>query len=70
MALGDARLLSELEDKLRKELEEKFVQARQKLAVSGEKIAADMLSAESVKLRSLMNGPNASVEAVERELTR
>jgi hypothetical protein len=38
--------------------------------VSGERVATDMLAAESVKLRSIMTGPGASVEAVESELRR
>lgn len=68
--MGDAKLLSELEGKLRHELEAKYVDAKQKLAVSGERLATDMLTAESVKLRNLMNGPHASVDAVESELHR
>jgi hypothetical protein len=50
--------------------EEIYANARKELAVSGERQAADMLAAEATKLRGLMSGPNASVEAVEVELRR
>lgn len=68
--MGDAKLLSELEGKLRQEFESQYVEAKEKLAATGEKLATDMLAAESVKLRNLMNGPHASVDAVESELHR
>jgi len=48
----------------------RYVEAKQKLAASGERLATDMLNAEGVKLRQLMSGPDASVEAVEAELRR
>eukprot|EP00878_Enallax_costatus_P026595 GHUV01028546.1.p1 GENE.GHUV01028546.1~~GHUV01028546.1.p1 ORF type:complete len:721 (+),score=264.72 GHUV01028546.1:893-3055(+) len=69
-AMGDARLLSELEGKLRQDFESKYLEAKHKLAASGEKLATEMLAAETVKLRNLMNGPHASVDAVESELHR
>lgn len=50
--------------------EERYADERRKLAVSGERVATDMLAAESVKLRGIMTGPGASVEAVESELRR
>ena len=68
--MGDAGLLSELEGKLRQDFESKYLDAKQKLAACGEKLATDMLAAETVKLRNLMNGPHASVDAVESELHR
>lgn len=68
--MGDVKLVSELEDKLRHELEAKYVNAKQSLAVSGEKLASDLLAAESLRLRALINGPAASIDAVEAELHR
>jgi hypothetical protein len=50
--------------------EERYAEERRKLAASGERLATDMLAAESVKLRGIMTGPRASVEAVESELRR
>lgn len=50
--------------------EERYAEERRKLAASGERMATDMLAAESVKLRGIMTGPGASVEAVETELRR
>lgn len=50
--------------------EERYAEERRKLAVSGERLATDMLGAEAVKLRGIMTGPGASVEAVESELRR
>lgn len=48
----------------------RYVDAKRKLAASGERLATDMLNSESAKLRQLMSGPDASVEAVEAELRR
>lgn len=50
--------------------EERYSEARRKLAASGERMATEMLAAEAAKLRSIMTGPNASVDAVETELRR
>jgi hypothetical protein len=68
--MGEAELVGEFESKLRSQLEATYQEARRKLAVSGERVAAEMLAAESSKLRALMGGPGASVEAVESELRR
>jgi hypothetical protein len=68
--MGEAELVGEFEAKLRQQLEATYQEARRKLAVSGERVAAEMLAAESGKLRALMGGPGASVEAVESELRR
>ncbi|WIA08464.1 hypothetical protein OEZ85_007901 [Tetradesmus obliquus] len=69
-AMGEAELVGEFEAKLRQQLEATYQEARRKLAVSGERVASEMLAAESGKLRALMAGPGASVEAVESELRR
>lgn len=56
--------------RVRPGFEERYEEARRKLAASGERQATDMLAAEGAKLRSIMSGPGASVEAVEAELRR
>lgn len=50
--------------------DERHAEARKKLAASGERVATDMLAAEGAKLRAIMTGKDASVEAVEVELRR
>jgi hypothetical protein len=55
---------------MRPGFEEHYEEARRKLAASGERQATDMLVAEGAKLRGIMSGPGASVEAVEAELRR
>jgi hypothetical protein len=45
--------------------DERHAEARKKLAASGERVATDMLAAEGAKLRAIMTGKDASVEAVE-----
>lgn len=50
--------------------EERYAEAKRKLAASGERQATEMLAAEGAKLRGIMEGPGASVEAVESELRR
>jgi len=50
--------------------EERYAEERSKLAVTGERLAKDMLDAESTKLRAIMTSPGASVQAVEVELKR
>lgn len=44
--------------------------ARRSLAASGERLATEMLDKEAAKLRGIMAGKDASVEAVEAELRR
>jgi hypothetical protein len=68
--MGEAELVGEFEAKLRQQLETTYQEARRRLAASGERVASEMLAAESGKLRALMSGPGASVEAVESELRR
>lgn len=62
--------MGEFEVKLRLQVAATYQKAQHKLAASGERMAAEMLAAESSKLRALMSGPGASFEAVECELRR
>jgi hypothetical protein len=52
------------------DFDEAHAEARKKLAASGERLATEMLDKESAKLRAIMGGSDASVEAVEAELRR
>ncbi|KAI8477166.1 MAG: guanylate-binding protein [Monoraphidium minutum] len=69
-ALGDAALLGEYEERLRKVAEERFTSARAKLKAVSEAAAEAMLNAEQAKLAAMMEGPAASLDAVEAELRR
>jgi hypothetical protein len=61
--------LNAFKAKLRQQMEATYQKARRKLAASRERVAAEMLAAESSKLHALISGPGASV-AVEIELRR
>lgn len=69
-ALGDPALLNEFEEKLRGSCEERYAAARRKRDEGGERLAVELLAAESVKLNALMRSGGASLDAVEAELRR
>eukprot|EP00879_Flechtneria_rotunda_P026395 GHRR01028142.1.p1 GENE.GHRR01028142.1~~GHRR01028142.1.p1 ORF type:complete len:811 (+),score=359.13 GHRR01028142.1:614-3046(+) len=69
-AMGDPELLGEFEGKLRQQLEGRYVEAKRKLAATGERLASEMLAAESAQLKEMMSKPGATIEAVEAELRR
>lgn len=69
-AMGDAHLQDEFLDKLQVALEDIYKQARSKCAAVSEKLATDMLQAESAKLTAMMTAPNADLDQIEVELHR
>ncbi|GBF98848.1 hypothetical protein Rsub_11452 [Raphidocelis subcapitata] len=69
-AMGDAALLGEYEERLRKVGEERFTAVRTRLRATSERAADEMLAAEAGKLRAMMGAPGANLDAIEAELRR
>jgi hypothetical protein len=69
-ALGDSALVGEFEAKLRAEAQGRYEAAKQQLAVTGERLAAQLLEEATRELQGLMGQPGVTLDQVETALRR
>jgi hypothetical protein len=69
-ALGDSTLVGEYEAKLRAEAQGRFEAAKQQLAVTGERLAVQLLEEATRELHGLMGQPGVTLDQVEVALRR